>query len=215
MSNLLDTDYQKIFPENLKKYKNLRTLAKEFELNFKENIISQLPKLAIYENLEQQSDEVLSELAYQYSIDNWKETLSREIKIKLIKNAYWAHAKKGTKVAIIENLKKLNYPVMVREWFEYNGKPFTFKLVANHVNSNPNWIDELIEIIEKYKNCRSIVDTVDLEINRETKEIKMGSFVSCEIQKEFIGIHYDVDRKINIHKGTFRIIEMEVEKNGI
>lgn len=215
MNNLFNADYQKIFPENLKKYKNLRTLAIEFENSFKENIVSNIDKLAIYKNLELQSDEVLSELAWQYTIDNWQENLPREVKINLIKNAYWAHAKKGTKVAIIENLKKLNYPVMVREWFEYNGKPFTFKLVANHVNSNPNWIDELIEIIEKYKNCRSIVDTVDLEINRETKEIKMGSFVSCEIQKEFIGIHYDVDRKINIHKGTFRIIEMEVEKNGI
>ena len=130
MSNLLNTDYQKIFPENLKKYKNLRTLAIEFEKNIKE-VISEVPKLAIYKNLEQQSDEVLSELAYQYTIDNWKESLSKEVKINLIKNAYWAHAKKGTKVAVTENLKKLNYPLEVQEWYEYNGKPFTFKITTN------------------------------------------------------------------------------------
>lgn len=215
MSNLFNADYQKIFPENLKKYKNLRTLAIEFENSFKNNIVPNIDKLAIYKNLELQSDKVLSELAWQYAIDNWQENLSHEVKINLIKNAYWAHAKKGTKVAIIENLKKLNYPVTVHEWFEYGGKPFTFKLISNHANSNPNWINRLIEIVEKYKNCRSIVDTVDLELNRKMKEIKMGGFVSCEIEKEFIGMHYDIDKKANIHKGAFRIIEMEVEKNGI
>lgn len=215
MNSLFTADYQKIFPENLKKYKNLRTLAIEFEKNFKTGIVTEIEKLAIYKNLEIQSDEVLSELAWQYTIDNWQENLPREVKINLIKNAYWAHATKGTKTAVIDNLKKLNYPVTVHEWFEYNGNPFTFKLVANHVNSDPNWIDRLIEIVEKYKNCRSIVDTVDLELNRKTKEIKMGSFITHEIEKEFIGMHYDVDKKSKINKGTFRIIEMEVEKNGI
>lgn len=215
MNNLFTADYQKIFPENLKKYKNLRTLAIEFENSFKENIVSNIDKLAIYKNLEMQSDEVLSELAWQYLIDNWQENLSHEVKINLIKNAYWAHATKGTKTAVIDNLKKLNYPVIVQEWFEYNGNPFTFKLVTNHVDSDPNWVDILIEIVEKYKNCRSVVDTVILELNRKIKEIKMGSFVSSEIGKEFIGIHYDINRKINIYKGNFRIIEMEVEKNGI
>lgn len=210
MSNLLDTDYQKIFPENLKKYKNLRTLAKEFELNFKENIISQLPKLAIYENLEQQSDEVLSELAYQYSIDNWKETLSREIKIKLIKNAYWAHAKKGTKVAITENLKKLNYPLEVQEWYEYKGKPFTFKITTNNLNTNTNWIDELVYILEKYKNCRSILDTVEIETDREKVKYRIGEFKCIELEKEFIGTHSDIYKVLENKNGIFRIIEMEV-----
>lgn len=215
MSNLFNADYRKIFPENLKKYKNLKALAVEFEKNFKNEVVVEIGKLAIYKNLEEQSDEILSELAWQYTIDNWQENLSHEVKINLIKNAYWAHAKKGTKIAIIENLKKLNYPVTVYEWFEYEGKPYTFKLVSNHINSDPDWIDRLIEIIEKYKNCRSIVDTVDLELDRKVKNIKMGSFVTHEIEKEFVGTHYDVDKRVNIHNGIFRIIEMEVEKHGI
>lgn len=212
MSNLITTDYQKIFPENLKKYKNLKMIAVEFEKNFKKDIVSEIEKLAIYKNLDKQSNETLSELAYQYSIDNWQEALPHQVKLNLIKNAYWAHAKKGTKIAIVENLKKLNYPVTVQEWFEYNGKPFTFKLIANHLNSDCNWIDNLIEIVDKYKNCRSIVDTVDLEINREISKYKMGDFVSCEIEKEFIGIHKDIEKNNKIFEGIYRLMEMEVEK---
>lgn len=209
MSKLLDTDYQKIFPENLKKYKNLRTLAIEFEKNIKE-IISEVSKLAIYKNLEQQSDEVLSELAYQYTIDNWKETLTKEIKIKLIKNAYWAHAKKGTKAAITENLKKLNYPLEVQEWYEYNGEPFTFKITTNNLNTNTNWIDELVYILEKYKNCRSILDTVEIETDREKVKYRIGEFKCIELEKEFIGTHSDIYKVLENKNGIFRIIEMEV-----
>jgi len=185
MSNLLNTDYQKIFPENLKKYKNLKSLAIEIEKNFKKEIISEIPKLAFYKNLEEQSDEILSELAYQYSIDNWKESLSKEVKINLIKNAYWAHAKKGTKIAIIENLKKLNYPLEVQEWYEYNGKPFTFKIITTNLNKDQIWIDELVSIIEKYKNCRSILNKVEVEREKEKGKYKITGFACIELKKEF------------------------------
>ncbi len=86
--NLQDTDYQLFFPENLKKYKNLKSLSLELEEQLKKKIISEVPKLAIFKNLELQPDEVLSELAYQYMIDNWQESLDREVKIKLIKNVH-------------------------------------------------------------------------------------------------------------------------------
>ena len=182
MSNLLDTNYQQIFPENLKKYKNLKILAIEFEKSMKQGVISKLPKLALYKNLEQQSDEVLSELAYQYSIDNWEETLSREVKINLIKNAYWAHAKKGTKVAIMENLKKLNTPVEIKEWFEYNGAPFTFKISSLSSKIELDWLDTLIDIIEKYKNSRSICIGYEMRLQEKNSKLKLGSFKVIELE---------------------------------
>ena len=117
MNKLINTEYQFFFPENLKKYKNLKTLSLQIESIFKSQIIPEIDKLAIFKNLDRQSDQVLSQLAWQFSIDNWKENLEREVKIKLIKEAYWAHSKKGTKKIIEENLKKLNYPIQLSEWF--------------------------------------------------------------------------------------------------
>lgn len=209
--NLQDTDYQLFFPENLKKYKNLKSLSLELEEQLKKEIISELPKLAIFKNLELQPDEVLSELAYQYMIDNWQENLDREVKIKLIKNAYWSHSKKGTKKIIEDNLKKLGYPITVEEWFEYGGRPYTFKVTINHVNSDPDWIDKLLEIIDKYKNCRSIIDTTDIEINRPTQNFKLASFKTQEIEKEFIGVHKDIEKNNTFYIKNYRV--MEVTKN--
>lgn len=209
--NLCNTDYQLFFPENLKKYKNLKSLSLEFEKQLKKEIISQLPKLAIFKNLELQPNEVLTELAYQYMIDNWQESLDREIKIKLIKNAYWSHSKKGTKKIIEDNLKKLGYPITIKEWFEYKGKPFTFKITINHINSNPDWLDKLIEIIEKYKNCRSVIDTADIEIERKVKTFKFANFKSVEIEREFIGVHRDIEKNNIFCFKHYRI--MEVTRN--
>lgn len=209
--NLLNTNYQLLFPENLKKYKNLETLSLQFEKQLKKHIISEVQKLAVFKNLESQKDEVLSELAYQYMIDNWQESLDREVKIRLIKNAYWSHSKKGTKKIIEDNLKKLEYPITLKEWFEYNGKPFTFKVTINHINSDPNWIDKLLEIIDKYKNCRSVIDTTDLEINRATKNLKLASFKTHEIEREFIGIHKDIEKNNTFYLKKYRV--MEVTKN--
>lgn len=75
----------------------------------------------------------------------------------------------------------------MHEWFEYDGKPYTFKVTINHINSDPNWIDKLIEIIDKYKNCRSVIDTTDIEITREISKMKFASFQVKEIEKEFTG----------------------------
>lgn len=211
MNKFLNSDYQILFPENLKKYKNLKSLAKEFEKNFKRDIISQLPKLAIYENLEQQSDKILSELAYQYSVDVWEETLPREIKISLIKNAILVHAKKGTKSSVKENLKKLNKPVKISEWWEYGGNPFTFKIfVYNLFSATENWIFSLLDTIEKYKNCRSVIEVI--EINNSLKnEFKLGSFSVKEIEKELFKNNAITDMSNKFKIGLFVVKDMEKE----
>lgn len=210
---LFTADYQKIFPENLKKYKNLRAIAVEFEKSFKGNIVTEIDKLAIYKNLESQSDKVLSELARQYSIDNWQENLPREVKINLIKNAYWGHAKKGTKIAVMENLKKLDTPIEIKEWFEYGGDPFTFKISSFYPKTENDWIGNLIEIVEKYKNCRSICTEYEMKLLEKNSKLKMGSFKVLNFDKEYITYSGDRTRNNKIRNGSFKIIEMEVIRN--
>ena len=84
MSKLMEVNYQDIFPENLKKYKNLRTLSKKFEDIFKKYIISNIENLAFIYNLDLLDDRTLDEVAYYFNIDDYNSGLDREIKIKLI-----------------------------------------------------------------------------------------------------------------------------------
>lgn len=208
--NLSDTDYQLIFPENLKKYKNLKTLAFKIEDIIKKERISRISKLAIFKNLEFQSDEVLSDLAWQFSIDNWQETLDRETKINLIKNAYWAHSKKGTKNSIQENLKKLGYLAETKEWFEVEGIPFTFEIKINSVVNTVTNIEKILEMIEKYKNCRSVLNKIDFNNNRKFKKLNKGSFRISNIYTEHTGIRENIIKRNKFNCALTRVIKMEV-----
>lgn len=208
--NLKNTDYQLFFPENLQKYKNLKYLSLELEKQLKKEVISELSKLAIFKNLDLQPDEVLSELACQYMIDNWQENLDREIKIKLIKNAYWSHSKKGTKKAVEDCLKVLGYPINLQEWFEYNENPYTYKVTIFGESFQKTWITELIETIEKYKNCRSVLELATIEFNQMNSQYILGNYKIIEMEKEFTGVHNDIEKYKNINLGLFRIIEKEV-----
>lgn len=212
MNKLINTEYQIFFPENLKRYKNLKTLSLQIENIFKSKIIAEIDKLAIFKNLDAQSNGILSELAWQFAIDNWREDLEREVKIKLIKEAYWAHSKKGTKKIIEENFKKLNYPIQLSEWFEFNGQPFTFKVTTTKINTSVHWVDDLLEIINKYKNCRSILESICLDRERENAEYRVGNFVISEIEKEYFSNLEDRGIKLKSYQGIYKTIEMEVER---
>lgn len=207
--DLKNTDYQLFFPENLQKYKNLKSLSLELEKQLKKEVVSEVSKLAIFKNLELQSNEVLSELAYQYMIDNWQESLDRNIKIKLIKNAYWSHSKKGTKKIIEDNLMKLGYPLELYEWFEYGGASFTFKIITSYINSEPNWINNIIEIIEKYKNCRSVLEYIEIEQNKPAMKMKVGHWQIKEIELHPKRTN-DFNKYQRMKIARFRILEGEL-----
>ena len=166
MSKLMEVNYQDIFPENLKKYKNLRILSKNFEDIFKKYIIHNIDKLAFIYNLDLLEDRILDEVAYYFNMVQ-KMIAFLALKIKLIKSAYWIHSKKGTKEAVISQLKILNYKIDIKEWFEYGGKPFTFRLFTENQNKDKDWLKRVVELIKEYKNVRSILEALYLLKKKE------------------------------------------------
>lgn len=182
MNNLQNSDYSEIFPENLKKYKNLRAFSNVIEKILKEYVLFDSEKISIFYTLEFQKDKVLDEIAWWLNVDNYSTALDREIKISLIKGAYWINANKGTKKAVIDQLKKLNYTIDIQEWFEYKGKPFTFRLVTKKQNNNPDEIKKIVQLIDSYKNVRSILDSIVISTEKEQK-IYVGGYKKISVMQ--------------------------------
>ncbi|ALQ36137.1 phage tail protein I [Fusobacterium hwasookii] len=211
MNKLEHASYTAIFPENLKKYKNLTAFSKNIENTFKTYIVSKIQNLALFYNLEIQEDKVLDEIAWFFNIDKYRTDLDREIKIKLIKSAYWVHSKKGTKTAVISQLKNLNYEIKIEEWFEYGGRPFTFRLITGNESKDKNWLKNVLSLIEEYKNVRSI-----LEAFYSLKEKKYNYYVAG-YKEVFITakkVNAAEDREINknIFLGAYKQIRKEIIK---
>ena len=211
MNKLEHASYTAIFPENLKKYKNLTAFSKNIENTFKTYIVSKIQNLALFYNLEIQEDKVLDEIAWFFNIDKYRTDLDREIKIKLIKSAYWVHSKKGTKTAVISQLKNLNYEIKIEEWFEYGGRPFTFRLITGNESKDKNWLKNVLSLIGEYKNVRSI-----LEAFYSLKEKKYNYYVAgykeVFITAKKVNAGEDREIKKNIFLGAYKQIRKEIRK---
>ena len=211
MNKLEHASYTAIFPENLKKYKNLTAFSKNIENTFKTYIINKIQYLAFFYNLEIQEDKVLDEIAWFFNIDKYRTDLDREIKIKLIKSAYWVHSKKGTKTAVISQLKNLNYEIKIEEWFEYGGRPFTFRLITGNESKDKNWLKNVLSLIEEYKNVRSILEAFYSLREKEYKYYVAG-YKEVFITGKKVNAGEDREIKKNIFLGAYKQIRKEIRK---
>ena len=211
MNKLEHASYTAIFPENLKKYKNLTAFSKNIEKTFKTYIVSKIQNLALFYNLEIQEDKVLDEIAWFFNIDKYRTDLDREIKIKLIKSAYWVHSKKGTKTAVISQLKNLNYEIKIEEWFEYGGRPFTFRLITGNESKDKNWLKNVLSLIEEYKNVRSILEAFYSLREKEYKYYVAG-YKEVFITGKKVNAGEDREIKKNIFLGAYKQIRKEIRK---
>lgn len=109
----------------------------------------------------------LPHLAEQYHItgnEGWLQALSEAEKRNLIKSAIKMHRYKGTKYALKEILQTLNINGEIKEWFEYNGAPYYFKVILKLFDRNFSEENEdlLLALICEYKNVRSHLERLEI-----------------------------------------------------
>lgn len=73
---------------------------------------------------------LLPYLAWAFSVDRWDERWPEETKRNVVAVAHFVHRHKGTIGAIRRVVEPLGYLIEVREWFQLNEAPGTFRLVV-------------------------------------------------------------------------------------
>ena len=143
---------------------NLKTFNEICEERFSE-IDTDCLLIIIIDNL---PPDALPHLAEQYHItgnEGWLQCQTDADKRSLIKKAIELHRYKGTKYALINVLNSLNINGDIKEWFEYGGDPFHFKIdifLQNYVYTQ-NVFENLKKMIEEYKNVRSVLEEISIE----------------------------------------------------
>jgi phage tail P2-like protein len=168
---------KELLPNVLKKDDRVKAFA-ELEKSSFEAITKKPPYIFIY-NLKNLSDEELETLAWQLCITSteWDLATTREQKEELIKNNILLKSKKGTKWAIGRVLGLLGLQGQVREWWEYNGKPYYFKVELGIENKEitPELKGKLLNLISDYKNERSWLEELILTyLSREEVFVNSG-----------------------------------------
>ena len=100
--------------------------------------------------------------SFDVDIDGLSENEARE----LIKNAYEIHYYSGTFYSLNKALSALYADAKVKEWFDYAGLPYHFKLEldASKNGVSPQTLKRSDEIINTYKNVRSVYDGANIKV---------------------------------------------------
>ena len=136
-------------------------------------------KTQLTANIEQLDEKALDYLALEYRTQYYDQQLTREQKIELIKGSLQWYMYAGTKKSLKDMIRALFLNSTVKEWHEYGGDPYHFKVEVTAEGYSQESLDRLSEIIESAKNARSILDeiflsfahSVDLNLN----EVVSGS----------------------------------------
>jgi phage tail P2-like protein len=73
---------------------------------------------------------LLPYLAWAFSVDRWDEHWPEATKRSVVTNAHFVHRHKGTISALRRVVEPLGYLIAVREWWQLDETPGTFRLVV-------------------------------------------------------------------------------------
>lgn len=160
MSKVIDVT--STLPSSISYDENVQALSKLFtdELLVLAPHVEQLTMLP---HLKELPDALLDQLAWHLHVDFYDQKASREEREKLVYQSIAWHRKKGT-VGVVEDMVKLigDEAEIVENW-EYNGRPYHFKI---QITSNKNYdnvkLQQIRELVEFVKNVRSKLDGIDL-----------------------------------------------------
>lgn len=90
---------------------------------------------------------LLPYLAWALSVDRWDEGWPEATKRSVVAAAHFVHRHKGTISALRRVVEPLGYLIEVREWWELNEEPGTFRLVVGVLDTGIT--DEMYQELER------------------------------------------------------------------
>lgn len=112
---------------------------------------------------------VLDLLAWQLHVEGYEAAVDVAAKRQLIAGSLLLHRRRGTPWAVRTALETtLRLPTGIRQWWEYDGKPYFFRvrLDVSEASMNADGLSDAVRIIFDYKNVRSWLDCLETVTTR-------------------------------------------------
>lgn len=158
MRKLSDIVLQEIAPPSINRDKNVQAVCAVIDVEMR-NLAQQTRLVLLLPRLDELSEELVDELAWQYHVDFYDYSADLTKKRNLVRQAIAWHKRKGTPAAVEEVCTAAFKTAKVFENWEYGGEPYHFqvRLIEEGI-PNQAVIDSLIQVINETKNTRSWLD---------------------------------------------------------
>lgn len=118
--------------------------------------------------IDELSEALLDELAWEYHVDFYDQTLSVDQKREMVRMALENHRKKGTAAVVRSVVSIILEDGRVEEWFQYGGEPYHFRVILiMGPMASEDTIQKLVDTVCAVKNVRSWLDYV--QFHRESE----------------------------------------------
>lgn len=165
-----------LLPPSLKNDPDVQAASEAADAKFFETAkLSEV--VLIFPNLGKQPEEVIDHLAYQLHVDFYELNLPLEQKVKLVETSIMWHMKKGTRSAVEEIVSIIFRDAKVREWFEYGGKPYYFRLEIEDTLTESTDYKRLLRLVNATKNERSWLENITIK-RAHNLNIRFGAIIS-------------------------------------
>lgn len=138
----------------------------------------------IYGQIDTLPEGLLDILAQDFRVVWYDANADVYTKRAVFKSLYEVYRHIGTPSAVDKALGELAESAQVSEWFEYNGKPYHFKIAADlgerFFGNDAGLMDGLTRGLSFYKNVRSVLDALTLT-TRQNALIFAG--IACAISE--------------------------------
>lgn len=148
---LSDTEVIKLLPSWMRDDGSVKGLAAGTD-EVTKAINARLRLLSRWDKIDQLSEAELDEMAWELRIEWYDSTAPIEAKRAVIRNSDLVYAKLGTRYAVEQIVSDYFGTGEVREWYEYGGAPFHFKILSDNpelVNSNLEKFLKLLNVVKR------------------------------------------------------------------
>lgn len=120
--------------------------------------------LTVWNRIDNMTDEQLDELAWELNVEWYKSTADIQTKRAIIKSSDKVHAKLGTKWAVEQIITDYFGSGAVREWWEYGGEPYHFKVFSTNPGLVNEHHEEFLAMLEVVKRKSAWLDAVIISL---------------------------------------------------
>ena len=190
MIKLNDSNIINILPEALAN--NAKTVALGYALNkAMQRMIGYCQNIGVYNTIDTLPEQILDLLAVELNTQYYDDSLSIKVKRSLIKNTLVWYMNTGTPATVTELAEAVFGNGEIKEWFEYGGEPYCFKIYTSNINTTDEMIQQVTELVSKIQNVRSHLEEVIVEVMQQL-HLYHGCVVEVVADSTTIGIDMNI-----------------------
>ena len=122
---------------------------------------------------------------------------------ELVRFAQQNYSKLGTVGAVKKVFEALEVEAEIKEWFEYNGEPYHFKILVSGVKKEEDWIKG-VKLLNFAKNVRSVLDSVGINKKLNSTIYRANAYKTGQKINIYLKINPEITTSFINQGGTKR-----------